>query len=179
MTCIVGLKDGRDVYVGGDSAGVMGLSITTRADAKVFRNGAYVIGFAGSFRMRDVLEHIFVPPAPPSKDTERFMATDFINSMRTVFADNEVSQYVEGTVLFPGKIIVAFKSNLFVIDSDYQVGKPANGYDAIGVGEHLALGSLYSTAGYRAVERVEEALEAASHFSGGVTPPYTILKTRR
>ena len=51
MTCIVGLIDGRRVWMGGDSAGVSGLDITVRADAKVFRNGDFLIGFTSSFRM--------------------------------------------------------------------------------------------------------------------------------
>jgi len=36
MTCIVGLVDDGAVYMGGDSAGVLGLSIEVRADEKVF-----------------------------------------------------------------------------------------------------------------------------------------------
>jgi hypothetical protein len=38
MTCIVGLVDKGDVYIGGDSAGVAGLSLSIRADEKVFGN---------------------------------------------------------------------------------------------------------------------------------------------
>ena len=55
MTCIVGLIDGRRVWMGGDSAGVSGLDITVRADAKVFRNGDFLIGFTSSFRMGQLL----------------------------------------------------------------------------------------------------------------------------
>ena len=40
MTAIVGLVDGSTVYIGGDSAGVSGLSLIVRADAKVFTLGA-------------------------------------------------------------------------------------------------------------------------------------------
>ena len=37
MTCIVGLLDANgDIYMGGDSAGVGGLSLTIRKDPKVF-----------------------------------------------------------------------------------------------------------------------------------------------
>jgi hypothetical protein len=37
MTAIVGLVQAGSVYIGGDSAGVSGMSLTVRADAKVFR----------------------------------------------------------------------------------------------------------------------------------------------
>ena len=39
MTCIVGIADGAKVWIGGDSAGVAGWSLTVRADEKVFAVG--------------------------------------------------------------------------------------------------------------------------------------------
>ena len=44
MTCIVGLVHEGVVYIGGDSAGVAGLSLTVRADEKVFRNSDFFDG---------------------------------------------------------------------------------------------------------------------------------------
>ncbi len=57
MTCIVGVTDGTEVVLGGDSAGV---SIETRqlevrANRKVFRRQDYVFGYSGSFRMGQIL----------------------------------------------------------------------------------------------------------------------------
>ena len=43
MTCIVGLVHEGVVYIGGDSAGVGGMSLTVRADEKVFRNGEFLM----------------------------------------------------------------------------------------------------------------------------------------
>src|SRR3546814_10742010 len=62
MTCIVGLVDDGKVYLGGDSAGVAGWSLTVRKDPKVFRVGDCIIGFTSSFRMGPLLAHSFQPP---------------------------------------------------------------------------------------------------------------------
>ncbi len=51
MTAIVGLVHNATVYIGGDSAGVSGYSMTVRADSKVFTIGPYLMGFTTSFRM--------------------------------------------------------------------------------------------------------------------------------
>jgi hypothetical protein len=51
VTAIVGLVHEGTVYIGGDSAGVSGYSMTVRADAKVFTVGPYLLGFTTSFRM--------------------------------------------------------------------------------------------------------------------------------
>src|SRR5690606_9234922 len=87
MTCIAGLRtnDGR-VYIGGDSAGVAGLSLQVRADQKVFVNGGFLFGFTSSFRMGQVLRHSFTPPnRHPDKDVMAFMVTEFVDAVRNAF----------------------------------------------------------------------------------------------
>jgi hypothetical protein len=87
MTCIAGfMQDGR-VHIGGDSAGIGGLSLTVRADRKVFTNGPYAFGIAGSFRMGDLLRYSFKPPKPEKDDLDRFMRVDFVNAVRACFKD--------------------------------------------------------------------------------------------
>ena len=62
MTCIVGLVHEGVVYIGGDSAGVAGLSLVVRADEKVLRNGDFLMGFTTSFRMGQLLRYKLDPP---------------------------------------------------------------------------------------------------------------------
>jgi ATP-dependent protease HslVU (ClpYQ) peptidase subunit len=176
MTCIVGVQHDGDVYIGGDSAGVAGYSITVRSDQKVFRNGPFVMGFTSSFRMGQLLRYSFTPPAVPDKNLDRYMSVDFVDGVRECLKDggfltNHGGQEVGGTFL------VGIRDQLYLIDSDFQVGKPTDGYDAVGCGEEFAKGSLYSTIGNDPKLRVREALKAASHHSAGVTGPYTVLKT--
>ena len=64
MTCIVALKDGNKVYLGGDGAASeekTGL-ILQRIDPKVFRVGQFGIGFVDSFRMGQILQYSWTPP---------------------------------------------------------------------------------------------------------------------
>jgi hypothetical protein len=55
MTCIVGLRQGGKVFIGGDSAGISGWDVTVRADPKVFLSGPYAMGFTSSFRLGQLL----------------------------------------------------------------------------------------------------------------------------
>jgi len=64
MTCIVGLVENGKVYIGGDSAGVAGLDITTRKDEKVFQKENMIFGFTSSFRMGQILRYSFKNPRP-------------------------------------------------------------------------------------------------------------------
>jgi ATP-dependent protease HslVU (ClpYQ) peptidase subunit len=175
MTCIAGLVDGGRVYIGGDSAGTSGWDLTIRADEKVFANGEFLFGFTTSFRMGQLLRYAFIPPIPKEgQDTAQFMVTDFVNAARDClkaggFARKHDEQESGGTFL------VGFRARLFEIDTDYQVGQPADGYTAIGCGDKQAVGSLFSTRGASPEDRIRTALSAAERHSAAVRGPFVIL----
>ncbi|WP_405399196.1 hypothetical protein [Streptomyces microflavus] len=177
MTVIAGLAHKGRVHLGADSAGVSGLQLTVRRDAKCFRNGPYVMGFTTSFRMGQLLQHALVPPCPEG-DLSRFMATTFIDAVRTCLKDagwaRKESEQEQG-----GTFLVGVAGHLFTIYSDYQVGEAIDGYDAVGCGDELALGALHATAtlGLPPRARLTAALAAADHHSAGVTGPYTYAST--
>ncbi|MFF7067315.1 hypothetical protein [Streptomyces pseudovenezuelae] len=179
MTVIVGLVHRKRVHLAGDSAGVAGYQLTIRRDPKVFTNGPYAFGFTSSFRMGQLLHHAFQPPHPEG-DLDRFMATTFINAVRTCLKDGgwarkDAEQEQAGTFL------VGIHGRLFTIDSDYQVGEPADQYAAVGCGDELALGALHATADLDLTprQRLTAALRAADHHSAGVAAPYAFVKTPR
>lgn len=176
MTVIVGIKHENKVYIGGDSAGVAGLSLTIRADAKVFTKSdalgnQFAFGFTSSFRMGQLLRYsLSIPNLMPTADLERYLNTEFINSVRQTLKDGGYARAKEGEEI-GGTFLLAVQARLFKIDSDYQVGEPLQPYDACGCGEDIALGSLFSTQG-EPLQRLETALNAASQFSAGVRPPF-------
>lgn len=173
MTCIVGVAHEGQVYLGGDSAGVSGYSLTVRADAEVFRNGPYVLGFTSSFRMGQLLRYSLKPPAP-TVDLEAFMVTTFVDAVRACL---KAGGYASKTheVEEGGTFLVGVRGRLFRVDSDYQVGEAGAGYDAIGCGEDLAFGALYATGHLQPRRRVRVALEAAEAGSGGVRAPFLVI----
>jgi ATP-dependent protease HslVU (ClpYQ) peptidase subunit len=174
MTCIVGLVHDGDVYIGGDSAGVAGLSISIRADEKVFGNGPFIMGFTTSFRMGQLLRYKLSPPAQTVHQSDmEYMVTSFIDSCRQCFAGNG---FGDKDATMGGNFLVGYKGKLYNIEGDYQVGVPKSPFDAVGCGSDLALGAMYATEGLKPEERINAALAAASTFSAGVAPPFIILK---
>lgn len=185
MTAIVGLVHDNTVYLGGDSAGVAGYSLTVRADAKVFTTGPYVMGFTSSFRMGQLLRYSFKPPkwmdqgVEETRDVPRFMATTFVDAVRETLKTGgwlkKDSEREDG-----GTFLVGAAGRLFEIHDDFQVGEAADGYAAVGCGDDIALGALYATARSRMKpqRRVRLALEAAERFSAGVRGPFTYAETR-
>jgi ATP-dependent protease HslVU (ClpYQ) peptidase subunit len=174
MTCIVGLIDKGNVYIGGDSAGVAGYGLTIRADEKVFINGEFIMGFTSSFRMGQLLRYALKPPVwHPDVDIFQYMVTDFIDAVRNCLKSGGWAQK-EKENESGGFFLVGFKGRLFKIEIDYQVAEANTPYIATGCGEDIALGSLYTSTGLEPEERIMRALEAAEQFSAGVRRPFVI-----
>lgn len=178
MTCIAGIAENGAVHLAGDSAGCSGWDLTVRADPKVFVNGPYVLGFTSSFRMGQLLRYSFAPPSPEGHDLHGFMCTAFIDALRTCLKDGgwavKDKEQEEG-----GEFLAGVAGRLFTVQTDYQVGEPADGYAAVGCGFQVARGALFATSGQKPEARLRTALEAAERFSGGVRGPFAFSSVTR
>lgn len=146
MTCIAGIIDGGRIYFGADSAGVADYDISDRADEKVFVKSGMIFGFCGSYRMGQLLRYsLKVPPQPDGQEDAAFLSTAFIDAVRICFKDGGYASKSE-EVERGGTFLLGYHGRIYRIDSDYQVGWRRDGFDAIGCGGQVALGSLFSTA---------------------------------
>lgn len=173
MTAICGVVEGNTVYIGGDScASGESMESWIRNDKKVFRNGPFLIGFAGSWRGGQLLQYKFYPPPQEIYMTAMtYMVTDFVDSLRECLEENKFNH--EKDIL---NFLVGYKGNLYTIEADLNVGLVCGNFSAVGSGASIALGSLYTTSKFiiPARKRIKLALEAASTFNGGVAPPFFI-----
>jgi len=180
-TCIVGLVDKKGkIHMGGDSAGVSRLDVTTRADTKVFlkKTGVekMIMGYTSSFRMGQLLRFkLQIPERPKDMGVYEYMVTVFIDAVRQCFKDGGFAE-IKNDVESGGTFLVGYEKRLFVIYNDYQVGENVYPYDTCGCGDRYAFGSLHATHGLvkDPKKRVRMALKAAEEFSGGVKGPFVI-----
>lgn len=177
MTCVAALVHNDRVFMGGDSASTDGSDLIIRDDEKVFFNGEYLIGCAGSFRVRDIARYGFSPPIwDHISDIMQLMTVRFIGSLRQALTDQGV-EMKDGDDDPGSAMLVAIDGYLFRIESDFQVGISIDGYDAVGSGAGPARGALFATKRYGPKHRITSALEAAQRHSAGVREPFHILST--
>ena len=180
MTCIVGLVHEGGVYIGGDAAGVDGADLRVRSDKKVYLNGEYAIGFAGSFRQGQLIHYkLAAPPVQADVELSQFMVTTFVDAVRSCLIEGGVAD-LQGGEMNRGTLIVGVRGRLFTIECDYNVGEEPGGFTAIGCGAPVALGVLFAlrhSADVDPVTKVRTALEAAERFSAGVRGPFIVTKT--
>lgn len=172
MSCVIGLAYRRRVYMGADSGAVGSRFIRTTNLPKVFRNGPFLVGYVGSFRMGQVLEHhLKVPPQQEGEDDMAYMVTRFVESARTALKEKGVLS-VDHARESGGQYLVGYRGRLYSINADFHVGDMADGFDAIGSGAVVALGAMMALEGTPPRERITRALEIVEYYTVDVCQPF-------
>lgn len=181
MTCIVGLVENNNIYIGGDSAGVAGYSLQKRADEKVFKKDEFVFGFTSSFRMGQLIRYkLSIPKIEEGQDIDDYIYTKFIDAVIKCFKDNEFATINNNNVR-GGCFLFGFRGRLYEVDSDFQIGKQYANFAAVGCGQDLALGCMYGISENKntnSKDKITKALEAAENYSAGVRAPFHIVSSR-
>ena len=195
MTCIVGIIDGTDVWLGGDRASADADQWTQHPGAtpKVLRfnldnNTPALIGYTSSFRMADILWHC-IREGAFSEAWERLDPIDHADVRMWIVGELiPVLQSRYGSAGFQrtredvrkgGTFLFGLQGRLFLIQDDYAVIESAFGYQAVGCGEKTALGSLHTTRRMQMdpVARLNAALAACMDHLAYVLPPFDFVTT--
>ena len=175
MTCIVGIVEGDEVYIGADSAAVSGYEVRETRVPKVFVNYPFIIGYTSSFRMGQILQY-HLRPTPQGPESEmQYMVCTFVEAVRRCLKEHGFSK-VENNVEVGGFFLVAYGGALYGIQNDFHVSLYADGVMAIGCGREYALGALRALDILFPRDRLIRALEIAAHYSGDVMGPFLVLK---
>jgi ATP-dependent protease HslVU (ClpYQ) peptidase subunit len=179
MTCIVGLVSGGKVYMGGDRGVETGGEKSVLTTSKVFLNTGCLIGASGELRFLQLLQYKFTPPPRPSHSygLMSYMVSDFADEIRRVLKEVGHEKVESNAERHTGIALVGIEGRLFYLGGDCGVLETQRGYDTIGSGGKVALGSLYTTEhmDYTPEERIRVALGAAAELSTGVSAPFDIL----
>ena len=127
--------------------------------------------------MGQILRYSFVPPKRLHEDEDDmgYLVDKFIPALIQCY-DNKGFLTKRENVSIGGTFLMGYKSKLYKIQGDFQVGESILDYDSCGCGEDFALGSMYSTKNITEPEtRINIALNAAAEFSPGVGGPSLIL----
>ncbi|RWF33747.1 hypothetical protein [Mesorhizobium sp.] len=159
MTCVVGLIDNGRVFMGGDSAAIRNTEAEVRQNRKVFHKGVYLIGYAGSFRAGQLIEHSLELDSPKGRLLPH-MITHVAEKVREIIGKESA------------EVLIGCAGRLFKLSTDFSVAEYKS-HAAIGEGESFALGNLFGAAGDPIV-RVLRALGAAQANCTSVRAPFHV-----
>ena len=169
MTVIAGIAHQGSVYLSGDRGASDGDSILSMTTPKISKVGDFVIGYAGSGGLGQIVKHLECWTRHP-KNPEKFLRNDFVEEYQTARAKIGGKDEEEATLL------IGYKGVLWEIDtSDYACFPFA--YTAIGSGGPIALGSLYATKNSPISPelRLNAAINAAIEHNPGCKGPIDTL----
>ncbi len=179
MTCVIGVVEPRRrgtarIHIGVDSAAVSGWTRRETRLSKVFRRGPFLIGYTTSFRMGQLLEHdLEVPKRAPELGDMAYLVTHFIEHVRMLLKNKGFAK-IESNSESGGQFLVGYRGRLYSVDSDFQVGESADGFDAVGSGADVALGAMAALDKLPPAARIRRALAIAARFNMGVMPPFVV-----
>lgn len=182
MTCIVGLVDGKTVWLGGDRAATDGhLNRVIIKHPKVFKKGDVGFGVCGLPKVMDALKHAIELPIQADGDDRAFLVSELVPAVRDglvkLDAAGKDSSSFGGSsdTCFQGAILVAYRGKLYNLQGNFQLIEGAEAYASVGGGSTLALGSFASTSRERNPrKRMLTALEASTK-NASVAPPFDII----
>lgn len=169
MTCIAALADGNNVYMAGDRGMGDGSIILSTHTTKVCIRGKYILGFAGSMGIGQLIKYVNLPD--PKGDLDMILRLDLVKNLRDAIDAFGITPNENNETDF----LVGVRGRLFEINtSDWQVAEYSQ--TAIGSGAEIALGSLHTSRTWKSPEkRLRSALDAAIELSPGCVGPVDIL----
>lgn len=175
MTCIVATVNEKGSYIAGDRGASDTNIILPLAHPKVWKTGQYLFGYYGSMDGEKVMYN-FNPPALRTKDTDKFMLTEFTKALKDFYDEYFVFATQDKELDF-GMIIVA---NGLMYEHDagtMSMTRFATDHLAVGSGSEYAYGSLHSTEGWSdGKKRVRTAVDAAVRYSTSCMGPVDVVE---
>jgi len=171
MTILVGIADGKNVYIGGDRAASDGDTIITMYRPKVTVKNKWIFGYSGSVGAGQLLEFVDFPAIDKKTDIYRVLRLDIIKQLKTLIADHGDDGDDNGA-----EFLIGANGKLFEFTtSDWGVVEVTE--TTAGSGNQIALGSLYTTytLDIPIEERIQYALDAAIEYSPTCQGPVDIL----
>jgi hypothetical protein len=156
MSIVAAIRYENKIFIGSDSIVLEEETskkfVTTQPKVFELDNGL-VIGFVGPWRLGQVLRYGIVSPSneisisslklPKDRhENFEFMVKKFVPQLIQVLEAANITSLEGALPEFEGSILVAWKNNLFLIDSIFQVFEIEDFYTAIGGADDISIGSL-------------------------------------
>ena len=169
MTCIVGITNGYQVYMGGERAASDGDSIISLASPKVEERNGWVYGYAGTIGIGQLMSLISLPAEVD--DIYTYIRLSIVEDIKKAIDAFSHTPENPDTTWLIGK-----NGRLFELNAE-DWGVIEIYESAIGGGSQYALGSLYTSIDKTPIERITLALQSAITYSPTCQGPWDIVST--
>lgn len=177
MTCVVAIKKDNSILLGADSAASGNNRIVQRKDKKVFKRRGIGFGFAGSFRIGQLIKYqLKIPKRPANMYNEEYVFNCLLGEIIKLLKANRLVK----KNMMECNLLIAYSGQVYKVDSDFQIELVEDDYAAIGDGEDVALGALFALKDSEMTEneKAEIALKASSKYCTTVSEPFNYIEVQ-
>lgn len=180
MTAIVGIADGRSVWMGADSFAGDSYALQMKESKIIERqlpDGSPILfGTTGELRYALLLETMPLPAHEPEVDARHYIGVALVDAMRDCFVKAGFGTKNNGGGDESGQssVLVGYCGRLFSVWYSYDVVETAHPYQAVGSGMDTCLGALAVTEGIEHERRILMVLDAAERHNAYVRRPFTV-----
>jgi len=170
VTCIVGITNGKNVYIGGDRGASDEESIVSLTKPKVYVRGDWIFAYSGSLGTGQLMQCITMPEVE-ELDPFIVLRMDIVQELKSA-----IESFGTGDSDHTAEFLIGCKGRLFELSTaDWSVAEVNE--TALGSGGAFAMGSLHTTYSYNIPieERIELALDSAITYSPTCQGPMDIL----
>lgn len=149
MTCIVGLQTDDNIFIAGDRSSSDIYSVGRVHDPKIawVGDGSIVIGYAGSFRFGQILEHhLTVPFHYPDMSDYNYLVSQLVEQIRLIMTDCGMNGTEDGFESNASNALIVYNGGLWTLQEDYSIIRSADPFISIGTGSYYALGAMHGMA---------------------------------
>lgn len=173
MTCIVAIRDRKKFYIGADSLITDNRTKRTMSEKKILKlkNSNSLIGICGDLRLINTIHYV------EDFYNEQKINEDVLYKLSQKLIEKFIELNGKSDEILQGHVLLINKEKIYEIAGYGEVMSYNDDFFAIGIGDHCALGSLYSTAKtkMKIVDRIVLALECAETYCVGVQRPFYIM----
>jgi ATP-dependent protease HslVU (ClpYQ) peptidase subunit len=147
MTCIIAYKDEKnDIYLAGDKMGSNSFTGQTVKEPKVFWKGDFRIGYTTSFRMGQILKHVWTPPQRKvDQNTDSYLYVDVVNSLKRCFIDNGFGNKDKNNY---GTFIMCYEDRMIEVQDELSLLESDRNVVSVGSGTYHATASVLAFSQY-------------------------------
>lgn len=168
MTCIVGISDGNNVYIGGDRGISDNDTILSMSRPKVGVRGDWIYGYAGDLGIGQLIEVIDLPIVGDKDDPYLLIMNELVYTLH-----ERIDNFIKSDEP-QADFLLGCKGRLFELNTEAW-GIAEVQETAIGSGSQISLGSLYTSIDNPPIYRIDKALDAAITYSTTCQGPKDIL----
>jgi 20S proteasome alpha/beta subunit len=179
MTAIVGIENNGSVLMGSDTCASTDFDKISLDTSKVFNKNQILFGYCGSSRFEDIIQYHAEFPQHDSETSDReYLIKYVITEIRRILIEHGLRSENDGA----GQMaLLGYNGKLYYVSPDFSLTRDPRGYAAVGSGQSVAMGSLFSTDRIPNIDartRIQMALEAAESHARGVHAPFNVTELR-